>query len=72
LTSGERRKIEFTNWSFELRFIYDFALAPSPFSVPAVTPFAVERRRLAVVTPAPPPAAPRVAPLTKPALAPSV
>jgi len=49
LTSGERRKIEFTNESFELRFIYDFALAPFPFSIPAVTPFAVERRRLAVV-----------------------
>jgi len=49
LTSGERRKIGFTNESFELRFIYDFAIAPFPFSVPAVMPFAVERRRLAVV-----------------------
>ena len=51
LTSGERRKIEFTNESFELRFIYDFALAPFPFSIPAVTPFAVERRRPRVAAP---------------------
>ena len=53
MTFGIGIKIEFTNWSFELHFIYETALTPSPFSVSRSD--GVRRRRRPRAAPSPRP-----------------
>ena len=54
-----RRKTEITNWSFELRSIYEFALTPSSSLFLAVkTPFAADASRPRPKPPSPSPVLP--------------
>ena len=53
MTFGIGIKFEFTNWSFELRFIYETTLTPSPFSVSRRD--GVRRRRRPRAAPSPRP-----------------
>ena len=60
--------MEFTNWSFELRFIYETALTPSLFFLCFLPP----SRRLPPVRRRRPPGRPRAAPRPNPPRAPPV